>query len=109
MDYLESYTYGYSIESYFGQLRYDYDNKYFLHGTIRTDGSSRFAKGNKWGVFGSLGAAWAISNEDFMKDISWLKNLKYKLSWGVLGNQTSLQIRSLPVIILMKIFIQLII
>ena len=87
MDYLESYTYGYSIESYFGQLRYDYDNKYFLHGTVRADGSSRFAKGNKWGIFGSVGAAWAITNEDFMKDVKWLKNLKYKLSWGVLGNQ----------------------
>lgn len=73
MDYLESYTYGYSIESYFGQLRYDYDNKYFLHGTVRADGSSRFAKGNKWGIFGSVGAAWAITNEDFMKDVKWLK------------------------------------
>lgn len=87
MDYLESQTYGYAIESYFGQLRYDYDNKYFVHGTLRVDGSSRFAKGNKWGTFGSVGAAWAITNEDFMKDVSWLKNLKYKISWGVLGNQ----------------------
>ena len=87
MDYLESYTYGYAIESYFGQLRYDLDNKYFLHGTLRMDGSSRFAKGHKWGTFGSIGAAWAITNEDFMKDIKWLKNLKYKISWGVLGNQ----------------------
>ena len=87
MDYLESYTYGYAIESYFGQVRYDFDNKYFLHGTLRMDGSSRFAKGNKWGTFGSVGAAWAITNESFMQDISWLKNLKYKISWGVLGNQ----------------------
>ena len=87
MDYLESYTYGYAIESYFGQIRYDFDNKYFLHGTLRMDGSSRFAKGNKWGTFGSVGAAWAITNESFMQDISWLKNLKYKISWGVLGNQ----------------------
>ena len=87
MDYMESYTYGYAIESYFGQLRYDWDNKYFIHGTLRADGSSRFAKGHKWGTFGSIGTAWAITNEEFMKDIKWLKNLKYKLSWGVLGNQ----------------------
>ena len=87
MDYMESLTYGYAIESYFGQLRYDFDNRYFVHGTLRVDGSSRFAKGHKWGTFGSVGAAWAITNEDFMKDISWLKNLKYKISWGVLGNQ----------------------
>ena len=87
MDYMDSYTYGYAIESYFGQLRYDFDNKYFLHGTLRMDGSSRFAKGNKWGTFGSVGAAWAVTNEAFMEDVKWLKNLKYKISWGVLGNQ----------------------
>ena len=67
MDYLESYTYGYSIESYFGQLRYDYDNKYFLHGTVRADGSSRFAKGNRWGIFPSFSAGWRLSEEEFMK------------------------------------------
>ncbi|MEQ3236279.1 MULTISPECIES: SusC/RagA family TonB-linked outer membrane protein [Bacteroides] len=87
MDYMDSDSYGFDMESYFGQVRYDYNDRYFLHGTVRRDGSSRFAKGQKWGTFGSIGAAWAITNEDFMKDIKWLKNLKYKLSWGVLGNQ----------------------
>ncbi len=87
MDYMDSQTYGFDMESYFGQIRYDYNDKYFFHGTLRRDGSSRFAKGQKWGTFGSIGAAWAITNENFMKDVSWLKNLKYKLSWGVLGNQ----------------------
>ena len=84
---MDSQTYGFDMESYFGQIRYDYNDKYFFHGTLRRDGSSRFAKGQKWGTFGSIGAAWAITNENFMKDVSWLKNLKYKLSWGVLGNQ----------------------
>ncbi len=66
-------------------------------------------KGNKWGIFGSVGAAWAITNEDFMKDVKWLKNLKYKLSWGVLGNQDFYnEPELLPVTILMKTFIQLI-
>lgn len=88
MNYIESYTYAYAIESYFAQLRYDYDNKYFLNGSIRTDGSSRFARGHRWGTFGSVGAAWAVTREDFMKPTaSWLKDLKVKASWGYLGNQ----------------------
>ncbi len=87
MQQMDSYTYEYAIESYFGQVRYDYANKYFLNGSLRADGSSRFAKGNRWGTFGSVGAAWAVTSEDFMKNITWLKNLKYKISWGYLGNQ----------------------
>ena len=70
MDYMDSQTYGFDMESYFGQIRYDYNDKYFFHGTLRRDGSSRFAKGQKWGTFGSIGAAWAITNENFMKDVS---------------------------------------
>ena len=48
MDYMDSQTYGFDMESYFGQIRYDYNDKYFFHGTLRRDGSSRFAKGQKW-------------------------------------------------------------
>lgn len=55
---MDSQTYGFDMESYFGQIRYDYNDKYFFHGTLRRDGSSRFAKGQKWGTFGSIGAAW---------------------------------------------------
>lgn len=85
--YMESATESYALESYFGQARYNYDEKYFVHGTIRGDGSSRFEKGNRWGLFGSIGAAWLMSNEDFLQGSDIVKNLKLKASWGVLGNQ----------------------
>lgn len=80
------YFYSYAIESYFGQVNYDYDNKYFLSATYRRDGASRF-KNNKWGDFYSFGGAWVITSESFMKDVKWLKNLKLKASYGTLGNQ----------------------
>src|SRR5699024_115784 len=61
-----SYSQSYTLESYFGQVNYDFDKKYFLSGTLRRDGSSRFVEGNKWGTFGSVSAAWVASREDFM-------------------------------------------
>lgn len=84
---LEGYNYGYSLDSWFGQVSYDYAEKYFLNAALRADGSSRFAKGNRWGTFGSVGAAWNITKEDFMRNVSWLQNLKLKASWGKTGNQ----------------------
>lgn len=83
----DSYTLGYAMESYFGRARYDYDGKYFLNASIRRDGSSRFSKDNRWGTFGSVGAAWLISKEKFLQDAKWLNTLKLKASYGVLGNQ----------------------
>ena len=85
---LTGYNYGYSLDSWFGQLSYDYAEKYFINGALRADGSSRFAKGNRWGTFGSVGAAWNVTKEDFMRDLTWLRNLKLKASWGVTGNQS---------------------
>ncbi len=85
---LYGYSYGYSLDSYFGQVAYDYDNKYFFNAAIRADGSSRFADGNRWGTFGSVSAAWNITKENFMQDITWLRNLKLKGSWGLVGNQS---------------------
>lgn len=82
-----SYTYDYKLESYFGQLKYNYDHKYFFSGTVRRDGSSRFSEGNKWGIFGAVGGAWVMTNEDFMSDVDWLSNLKLKASYGVTGEQ----------------------
>lgn len=83
---LSSATNEYALESYFGQVKYDYDNKYFVHATIRRDGTSRFPN-DKWGTFGSVGFAWMMTNENFLKNITWLKSLKSKISYGVLGNQ----------------------
>ena len=74
-----------AIESYFGQVNYNYAGKYFLTGSLRTDGSSRFVN-DKWGVFGSIGASWVVSEEDFMAD-SLISYLKLKASWGVSGDQ----------------------
>lgn len=84
---LSSYSYSYALESYFAQIKYDYANKYFLNASVRTDGSSRFGKDNRWGVFGSIGGAWLISGEEFMDDVKWVDELKLKASWGLIGNQ----------------------
>lgn len=84
---ISSYTNKATIESYFGQARYNYKERYFFHGTLRGDGSSRFAKGHRWGLFGAVGVAWLMTNEDFMQDVPVLKNFKIKASWGRLGNQ----------------------
>lgn len=81
-----SYTDAYGLESYFGQATYDYKNKYFLSASLRTDGSSRFLN-DKWGTFGSVGAAWLISNEDFMANQTIFSSLKLKASYGLIGDQ----------------------
>jgi len=81
-----SYTNAYSLESYFAQINYDFAKKYFLSGTIRRDGSSRFRE-DKWGTFGSVGAAWLISNENFMSSQTILSSLKLKASYGLTGDQ----------------------
>ena len=76
-----------ALESYFAQARYNFNERYFFHGTLRGDGSSKFAKGNRWGMFGSLGVAWLLSNEEFMQGVDLLRNFKVRASWGMLGNQ----------------------
>lgn len=76
-----------AIQSYFGRLNYDYKGKYLLEGNVRTDGSSRFREGKKWGVFPSVSAGWRVSEEGFMNNVGFINNLKFRGSWGVLGNQ----------------------
>lgn len=78
------------LESYFGQANYDYEGTYFVSGTIRRDGSSRFIKGNAWGTFGSVGLGWVVTKMDFMKNTKILNYLKLKASYGVLGDQQGL-------------------
>ena len=81
----------YRMTSYLGRLNYDYAGKYLLEGNIRSDASSRFADGNRWGYFPSFSAAWRISEEGFMENTKdWLNNLKIRGSWGLLGNQDAL-------------------
>ena len=73
--------------SYFGRMLYSYNNKYMLNASIRNDGSSQLAPGNRFDWFWSVGGAWEISRENFMKDISFINYLKLKGSYGDLGNQ----------------------
>ena len=73
--------------SFFGRWNYDYANRYLLSATMRADGSSRFARGNRWGYFPSASAAWVISEEPFMeKSKEWLNFLKFRASYGTAGN-----------------------
>lgn len=75
-----------AMESYFGRLNYNYDNRYILVGTIRRDGSGNFGPENKWGTFPSLSAAWRISQEKFFKS-GFISELKLRLETGTTGNQ----------------------
>ena len=75
------------MESYLARANYIYDDKYYLSGSVRADGSSKFAK-DKWGVFYSVGGGWRFTSEEFMEGTkSWLDNAKLRLSYGVIGNQ----------------------
>lgn len=77
--------------SYMSRLNYSYDDRYLIQATIRTDGSSKFGKDNRWGVFPSVSAAWKIHNEAFFEDYTDLfSELKLRASYGVLGRETSL-------------------
>ena len=76
-----------AYRSYFGRIMYNYQNKYFLQGNIRYDGSSRFHSDYRWGSFPSFSAGWVISEEGFMQDIKGLSFLKLRGSWGRLGNE----------------------
>lgn len=78
------------LESYFGQVNYDYEGTYFVSGTLRRDGSSRFTEGNQWGTFGSVGLGWVVSKMNFLKGAEIIEYLKLKASYGVLGDQEGL-------------------
>ncbi len=86
-DGLSSYTSKYALESYIAQFKYDYDEKYFFQINYRRDGTSRFPE-DAWGNFGSVGLAWLVNKESFMENLSWLRELKLKASYGILGNQS---------------------
>jgi TonB-dependent starch-binding outer membrane protein SusC len=72
--------------SYFGRLQYTFKDRYILTGTMRRDGSSNFGTDNRWGNFPSAAAAWRISQENFMKDVPAISNLKLRIGWGQTGN-----------------------
>ena len=77
-----------SLASFFGRVNYDYANKYMATAVLRIHGSSKFARGHRWGYFPSVSAGWAISEEAFMESTkSWMDFLKIRASWGQNGNQ----------------------
>lgn len=75
-----------ALASVLGRIRYNYKNRYYLNVAFREDGSSRLASGKKWAFFPSGGASWSIKDETFMKGISWINNLKLRVSYGSVGN-----------------------
>ena len=86
MEEMSSSTDRYNMESYFGRLNYDYDERYHFSASVRRDGSSRFHKDNRWGTFWSVGATWVATKEKFMKKADWVDNLALRASYGSVGN-----------------------
>ena len=81
-----SYYWGDALVSALGRINYDYLGRYMASVSFRTDGSSKFAEGHKWGSFPAASAGWRISEEPFLKSREWLSNLKLRVSYGVTGN-----------------------
>jgi TonB-linked SusC/RagA family outer membrane protein len=78
-----------ALTSVFGRLNYSYKDRYLFEANVRRDGSSKFARGHRWGTFPSFSAAWRISEESFFSPLkSAVQNLKLRASWGKLGNQS---------------------
>jgi TonB-linked SusC/RagA family outer membrane protein len=74
------------LASYFGRFDYNYKEKYLFQFNLRRDGSSKFKKGNRWGIFPSFAASWKLSSENFLNNVKWLDLLKLRATWGELGN-----------------------
>lgn len=76
------------LGSYFGRINYSFRDKYLFETNLRRDASSKFASGNRVGLFPSMSAGWRLSEENFIKEIRWIDNLKLRASWGQLGNHS---------------------
>jgi TonB-linked SusC/RagA family outer membrane protein len=76
-----------ALQGFMARASYNYASKYYIDATVRRDGSSKFAPGYKWGTFPSLALAWRMSAENFMANVGWINDLKWRFGWGQLGNQ----------------------
>jgi len=76
-----------TLASYLGRVNYGFNNRYLLTASIRRDGSSKFSKNNRWGVFPSVALGWNIANEPFMAKQTTFSTLKLRSSWGIIGNE----------------------
>ena len=74
------------MASFFGQASYNYDHKYLLSFTFRADGSTKFSPGHQWGYFPSVSGAWDIKRENFLKDVKWIDQFKFRVAYGLAGN-----------------------
>ncbi|REA60851.1 TonB-dependent receptor [Dyadobacter luteus] len=79
-----------NLSSFFSRIDYNYAGRYLIDFSIRADGSSSFGADNRWGYFPSVGGAWRVKQENFLKDVSFLSDLKIRASYGVTGNQNGL-------------------
>lgn len=77
-----------ALLSYFGRFQYNFQEKYLFNATFRADGSSKFAPDQRWGYFPSVSAAWIVSKERIMQEVTWLNFFKLRASWGRVGNQS---------------------
>jgi len=75
------------LQSYFGRLNYNFDDKYLLTASLRADGSTRFGENNKYGYFPSFALGWNLDNENFISEVDDIDQLKFRMSWGQTGNQ----------------------
>jgi TonB-linked SusC/RagA family outer membrane protein len=80
-------AYEWALGSYFGRINYNFRNKYLFEANARLDGSSRFPSDDRYGFFPSFSVGWRLSEEEFIKNVGWIQNLKVRASWGELGNQ----------------------
>ncbi|PRY40039.1 TonB-linked SusC/RagA family outer membrane protein [Spirosoma oryzae] len=85
-----SNRYAYNLTSFFGRVDYSFARKYFLEASLRADASSKFAEGKRWGYFPSVGVAWQLKQENFLKDVGFLSDLKLRASVGYTGNQNGI-------------------
>jgi TonB-linked SusC/RagA family outer membrane protein len=85
-----SYKEEVKIISYLARATYNYDSRYYLTASIRRDGSSKFGKNHAWGTFPAVSAAWRVSREKFMENLTWIDELKIKAGYGITGNQDAI-------------------
>lgn len=87
-----------TLAALFARANYNYDDRYMLSVSLRREGSSRFGANNKWGFFPAVSAGWRISSEDFLKDVSWINDLKIRAGFGVTGNNLKDDLRSVAML-----------
>ena len=85
-----------SIMSFFGRIIYNYDSRYVINATLRSDGSSRFGPAKRWGYFPSVSAGWNVSNEEFFAPLTDIMTMRLRASWGISGNYNISNYRHIP-------------